>query len=118
MRSTSNGNAAGSSEDRRRRKAYLVEHYRAAVDSAEPRTFEAHYPAPLDAWYEIRAYPGPDGLSVYFLDAEPKIRVGHVRMIEAPAVAAGADLLVGVDDLPGTVVVAGVDLPAGRARER
>lgn len=31
-RSTSNGNAAGSSEDRRRRKVYLVEHYRADVD--------------------------------------------------------------------------------------
>lgn len=30
-RSTSNKNAAGSSEDRRRRKVYLVEHYRADV---------------------------------------------------------------------------------------
>lgn len=32
MRSTSNGNAAGSAEARRRRHRYLVEHYRANVD--------------------------------------------------------------------------------------
>src|SRR5215213_7298199 len=31
-------------------------------------TFEAYYPAPLDAWYEVQAWPDPDGLSVYFLD--------------------------------------------------
>jgi hypothetical protein len=31
-------------------------------------TFEAYYPAPLDGWYELRAWPSPDGLSVYFLD--------------------------------------------------
>jgi serine phosphatase RsbU (regulator of sigma subunit) len=30
--------------------------------------FEAYYPAPLDSWYEVRAWPSPDGLSVYFLD--------------------------------------------------
>lgn len=34
-RGTSNGNAAGSSEDRRRRKAWLVETYRADVDLKE-----------------------------------------------------------------------------------
>ncbi len=44
------------------------EHYRGAVASGEPRIFEAYYPRPLDAWYEVRAYPGPDGLSVYFVD--------------------------------------------------
>lgn len=32
MRSTSNGNANGSSADRRRRREWLVEHYRADVD--------------------------------------------------------------------------------------
>ncbi|WP_345712356.1 PAS domain-containing protein, partial [Kineococcus glutinatus] len=43
-------------------------HFRAAVATGEPRAFEAYYPPPLDAWYELRAWPGPDGLSVYFLD--------------------------------------------------
>jgi PAS domain S-box-containing protein len=43
------------------------EHYRRAA-TGEPRTFEAYYPPPLDGWYEVRAFPGPDGLSVYFVE--------------------------------------------------
>jgi serine phosphatase RsbU (regulator of sigma subunit) len=31
-------------------------------------SFEAHYPPPLDAWYEVRAWPTPEGLAVYFVD--------------------------------------------------
>ncbi|WP_230685082.1 PP2C family protein-serine/threonine phosphatase [Cellulomonas sp. JZ18] len=42
--------------------------YRGAAADGEPRAFEAYYPPPLDAWYEVRAWPGQDGLSVYFLD--------------------------------------------------
>lgn len=42
--------------------------YRQAMETGEPVHFEAHYPPPLDGWYEIRAWPTPDGLSVYFLD--------------------------------------------------
>jgi PAS domain S-box-containing protein len=44
------------------------EHYRAAVRTGEERVFEAYYPAPLDAWFEVRAWPTPEGLSVSFLD--------------------------------------------------
>jgi PAS domain S-box-containing protein len=43
-------------------------HYRRAVDTGQAVEFEAYYPAPLDRWYEIRGWPTPDGLSVYFLD--------------------------------------------------
>ncbi|WNV75556.1 SpoIIE family protein phosphatase [Geodermatophilus sp. DSM 44513] len=42
--------------------------YRGAVRTAQPVTFDAHYPAPLDGWYELRAWPSPEGLSVYFLE--------------------------------------------------
>ncbi|WP_222928345.1 SpoIIE family protein phosphatase [Cellulomonas telluris] len=49
-------------------------HYRGAAESGEPRAFEAYYPAPLNAWYEVRAWPGPDGLSVYFLDISARRR--------------------------------------------
>jgi PAS domain S-box-containing protein len=43
-------------------------YYRLAMETGEPTSFEAHYPAPLDAWYEVQAWPDPGGLSVYFLD--------------------------------------------------
>ena len=42
--------------------------YRAAVTTGEPVEFEAHYPEPLDRWYEVRALPSPAGLSVYLHD--------------------------------------------------
>ncbi|WP_432489319.1 SpoIIE family protein phosphatase [Kineococcus sp. SYSU DK018] len=42
--------------------------YRRAVATGEPVAFEAHYPLPLDGWFEVRAWPDPDGLSVYFID--------------------------------------------------
>ena len=42
--------------------------YRRAVEGGEPASFEAYYPPPLDGWYELRAWPTPDGLSVYFRD--------------------------------------------------
>ena len=40
--------------------------YRTAVRTGVPVSFDAYYPAPLDGWYELRAWPTPDGLSVYF----------------------------------------------------
>jgi PAS domain S-box-containing protein len=43
-------------------------HYRRAVASGRPVSFEAYYPPPLDAWYEVRAWPAPEGLAVYFVD--------------------------------------------------
>ncbi|WP_159792981.1 SpoIIE family protein phosphatase [Puerhibacterium puerhi] len=43
-------------------------YYRHSMDTGEPVRFEEYYPAPLDRWYEVRAWPSPDGLSVYFLE--------------------------------------------------
>ncbi len=43
-------------------------YYRQAVETGEPVGFDAHYPAPLDAWYEARAWPSAQGLAVYFND--------------------------------------------------
>ena len=50
------------------------ESYRAAVRSGEPVSFDAYYPAPLDGWYELRAWPSPDGLAVYFLEVTERRR--------------------------------------------
>ena len=62
------------------------EHYRGASATGQERVFEAYHPAPLDAWYEVRASPSPDGLSVYFLDvtqrllAEQQARANAARL--------------------------------------
>lgn len=41
--------------------------YSQAIIDKQPRTFEAFYDAPpIDNWYEVRVYPGDDGISVYF----------------------------------------------------
>ena len=43
-------------------------HFRGAVESGVPVSFDAFYPEPLNGWYEVRAWPSPEGLSVYFVD--------------------------------------------------
>ena len=48
--------------------------YRRAADTGEPVSFDAYYPAPLDGWYEVRAWPTADGLSVYFLEVTERVR--------------------------------------------
>ncbi|MGY1716733.1 SpoIIE family protein phosphatase [Geodermatophilus sp. SYSU D01106] len=69
-------------------------HYRAAMEGGEERVFEAYYPPPLDSWYEVRAWPGPDGLSVYFLDvterraAEQRARDSAARLALVAEVSA------------------------------
>jgi PAS domain S-box-containing protein len=77
-------------------------HYRGAMASGEERVFEAFYPEPLEAWYEVRASPSPDGLSVYFLDiterraAEERARRGAARLaVIADTASAVSDALGG-----------------------
>jgi signal transduction histidine kinase/PAS domain-containing protein len=49
--------------------------YHRAVSTGTTAAFEAWY-EPLAAWFQVRAYPSPRGLSVYFLDvtAERQVR--------------------------------------------
>jgi PAS domain S-box-containing protein len=49
--------------------------YRAAVRTGQHVQFDAHYPAPLHGWYEVRAWPSPDGLAVYFLEVTERREV-------------------------------------------
>jgi serine phosphatase RsbU (regulator of sigma subunit)/PAS domain-containing protein len=51
------------------------DNYRAAMRTGKPVAFDAYYPAPLDGWYELRAWPSPDGLSVYFLEVTERRRI-------------------------------------------
>ena len=42
--------------------------YRKAVEEGVPVHFQEYYPAPLDRWFAISAYPSDEGLAVYFRD--------------------------------------------------
>ncbi|MHB9287003.1 sensor histidine kinase [Halobacteriales archaeon Cl-PHB] len=45
----------------------FYEHYTRAMDTGEAQTFEAYF-APIETWFEVRAYPSETGVSVYFKD--------------------------------------------------
>ncbi|MDA0183927.1 SpoIIE family protein phosphatase [Solirubrobacter phytolaccae] len=47
--------------------------YRRALESGEEVGFE-HYHPTLDAWFDVRAIPSEDGLSVYFHDITGRVR--------------------------------------------
>nr|WP_243731737.1 SpoIIE family protein phosphatase [Nocardioides ochotonae] len=75
-------------------------HYRGAMQSGQPTMFEAYYPPPLDAWYEVRAWPHSDGLAVYFNDITSR-RHSDALLDEA---VRRSELLAGVSDaLTGTL---------------
>ena len=54
----------------------LEDHYRRAVRDRVTVHFENFY-APLNAWFEVRAYPSPDGLSIYFQDITERKKAGE-----------------------------------------
>jgi PAS domain S-box-containing protein len=74
-------------------------HYRGAAASGEERVFEAYYPPPLSSWYEVRVWPGPDGLSVYFLDvterraAQERARRSAARLALIADISAATSLM-------------------------
>lgn len=76
------------------------ENYTRAMAGDGPVSFDAHYPAPLDAWFEVRAWPDPEGLAVYFLDVTERKRA----QAEAERAAGRAALMAQVtSDLAGTL---------------
>ncbi|HTU58007.1 MAG TPA: PAS domain-containing protein, partial [Polyangiales bacterium] len=46
--------------------------YERAMHEGVQTNFLEYYPAPLNRWYEVRAYPSADGVSVYFQDITEK----------------------------------------------
>ena len=48
-------------------RRFGLEYHRAVADNV-PVQFEEFYPEPLNAWFEVRAYPSPEGLSIFFRD--------------------------------------------------
>ena len=53
--------------------------YRRAVVTGQPQTVVEYY-RPTGRWYEVRAFPGPEGLVVYFSDVTD--RVEHQERLE------------------------------------
>ncbi|WP_135536012.1 PAS domain-containing sensor histidine kinase [Halostella pelagica] len=85
----------------------LRDEYERAMETQEPTSFEFHYPEPLDAWYEINAYPSETGLSVYFRDVtERKDRQQELRRKERryEAIFQDPNILVGLLEPDGTVL--------------
>jgi len=63
-------------------------HYRKAVEEQVTVSFEAYYPAPLNMWMEVNAYPSSKGLSVFFRDISERKQIevqkaGYEQRIEA-----------------------------------
>lgn len=52
--------------------------YARAMHGGRTVQFQAFYP-PLDAWFEVRAYPSPGGLSVYFRNINEERRAEEAR---------------------------------------
>ena len=67
--------------------------YTTALGTGRATVFEAYYPAPLDGWYELRAWPSPDGLGVYFLDISARRAAQARSALLAEATDALADTL-------------------------
>lgn len=58
-------------------------HYEVALQLQQTSRFEAFYP-PLEKWFDVSAYPIPDGLAVYFRDVtNERARQQHLRLIDA-----------------------------------
>jgi len=48
--------------------------FRRSLDENIPIRFETFYPEPLNAWFECRCYPTPDGLATFFSDITDRKR--------------------------------------------
>ncbi len=57
------------------------EQVREVLDEREPRQFEFFY-EPQDRWYEIRAFPDPGGVAVFFRDVDARHRTDQQRETE------------------------------------
>ena len=72
--------------------------YRSAAATGAPRTFESSFPGAREGWFEIRVWPGSDGVAVYVLDVTDR----HDAEVSARLAGARAALLAQVSaDLAG-----------------
>jgi diguanylate cyclase (GGDEF)-like protein len=87
------------------------EQVREVLDDGQPRQFEYFY-EPRDRWFEIRAFPDPDGVAVLLRDVDARYRTDLRRDTEL------RELTAVLEALPSATVLVGEDgriLVANRA---
>ena len=78
----------------------LFEHqYRDTVQENSTSRFEAFF-APLDAWFDVNAYPTEDGLAVYFQETTAKRRAAEQLRLLETAVSRLNDVVVITEGSP------------------
>jgi PAS domain-containing protein len=75
------------------------EQVRAAVAGNYQVEFEALY-APLDKWFEIRAYPFPDGLAIYFRDVSDRRQAREQLMLLETSISRLNDIVLIAEAVP------------------
>jgi PAS domain S-box-containing protein len=77
--------------------------YRRSVTENVPVQVEAFYPEPLNAWFEVRCYPSPDGLSLFFTDTTERKRSEEAAR-RLTSIVESSDNAIVSKDLDGIVV--------------
>ncbi len=72
--------------------------FRQVMATGEQATFEAYYPPPLDGWFELRVWPGEDGLSVYFLEVTDRRAAQRRAQVAARQAALLAEVTSGLTE--------------------
>ena len=83
------------------RNSAFESNYQLAVSTGQPTVFEEYF-APLEAWFEVRAMPDPEGLSVFFHDVTARRTAEQQRFVAAERLALLAEAargLVGTLDM-------------------
>jgi PAS domain S-box-containing protein len=69
--------------------------YRRSLAEDIPLRVEAFCPEPLNAWFEMRCYPSPEGLSLFFTDTtDRKRRDQQLRLLESAALETSDGILI------------------------
>lgn len=69
--------------------------YRRTIEENVPAVVECFYPEPLNAWFEVRCYPSPEGLSLFFTDTTERKRTEErLRLLESASLQTNDGILI------------------------
>jgi len=88
---------------------------RRAVETGEAVTFDAHHPAPLDVWVEVRAVSEGDGLALYLLDITDRHQAQQAAQASAARISGLAEVALAMVDLEDVTDLATVIAERGLA---